>query len=417
MFDSVEELLRKIQLGEDSSLELKVVMFSGEKIKAPSADALADELVAFANSRDGVVVLGVDDKTRDIVGVPMEKLDALEQFVMNLCNDVIEPPLPVSTFRIELPDLADELKPVLKIEVQKSLFVHKSPRGYFHRIGSSKRQMPSEYLARLFQQRSQARLIRFEEQSVPDTRMADLDESLYTRFISQVTDPPDVALLKRGLLTRDDRGQTRVTVAGILMCARNPENYLPNAFIEAVSYRGRNQDSNNQLDAQKITGTLDEQIIQAMVFLHRNQKVSATKKTYRMETPQFSERAVFEAVVNAVAHRDYSVHGSKIRFFLFDDRLELYSPGALPNTITVETLAFRQTTRNELITSLLAECRVSESAGLVRRKYFMEKRGEGVPIILLESEALSGRSPEYKLLDESELFLTIYAAKKQENNE
>jgi predicted HTH transcriptional regulator len=139
--------------------------------------------------------------------------------------------------------------------------------------------------------------------------------------------------------------------------------------------------------------------------------VAATKKPYRVETPQFSERAVFEAMVNAVAHRDYSVSGSKIRFFMFEDRLEIYSPGALPNTVTVESLALRQATRNELITSLLAESPVAETIGDVGRGYYMEKRGDGVPIIFRESENLSGTKPVYQLIDDSELLLTIYAAR------
>jgi predicted HTH transcriptional regulator len=194
------------------------------------------------------------------------------------------------------------------------------------------------------------------------------------------------------------------------MCTKSPEIYLAGAFIEAVKYRGIHQDSNYQIDAQQVRGPLDEQIRQAMRFLIRNQRVAATKDPHRIERPQFSERAVFEAIVNSVAHRDYSIYGSKIRFFIFDDRLEIYSPGALPNTVTVETLPLRQATRNELITSLLSQCPVGETGADVGRTSFMEKRGDGVPIILRESERLSGRKPEYRLIDESELLLTIYAA-------
>jgi len=126
--------------------------------------------------------------------------------------------------------------------------------------------------------------------------------------------------------------------------------------------------------------------------------------------PQFSLRAVFEAVVNALAHRDYSIHGSKIRLFMFDDRLELYSPGPLPNTVTIDSLALRQSTRNELITTLLAKCPVDDPAGAPGRRFLMEKRGDGVPIILEESRKLCGRLPVYRLIDDAELLLTIWAA-------
>jgi len=410
MFDSIEELFRKIQLGEDSALELKAVFFSGEKVHDPHPDSLADELAAFANTREGVVVLGVDDKTHEVTGIPLNKLDAVELYVRNLCNDIIKPPLPVRILRIELPDLAGNMKPVVRIDVPKSLFVHESPGGYLYRIGSAKRRMPPEYLARLFQQRSQACLIRFEEQPVPGTSMADLSPELWERFTTRSTEPPEMVLLKRSLIVRDETETIRASVAGVLMCTELPDNYLPGALIEAVRYRGVYQDSNYQIDAQKIRGPLDDQIRQAIRFLIRNQRVSATKEPYRVERPQFSERAVFEGIVNAVAHRDYSIHGSKIRFFIFDDRLEIYSPGPLPNTVTIESLPVRQATRNELITTLLAQCPVGEMGVDVSRTSFMEKRGDGVPIILRESERLSGRKPEYRLIDESELLLTIYAA-------
>jgi len=148
-----------------------------------------------------------------------------------------------------------------------------------------------------------------------------------------------------------------------------------------------------------------------MAFLKRNQAVIATKEPHRVEIPQFSEKAVFEAVVNAVAHRDYSVSGSKIRFFMFDDRLEIYSPGSLPNTVTIDNMSLRQATRNELVTSLLAESPVAETVGDVGRIFYMEKRGDGVPIILNESEKLSGKKPVYRLIDDSELLLTIFSAR------
>lgn len=120
--------------------------------------------------------------------------------------------------------------------------------------------------------------------------------------------------------------------------------------------------------------------------------------------------AVFEAVTNAVAHRDYSMAGSKVRLRLFADRLELYSPGMLANTMTPESLPFRQAARNEALTSLLARCPVHSDEWTRHRSHIMDKRGEGVSLILAKSERLSGKRPLYRLIDESELLLTIQAA-------
>jgi Asp-tRNA(Asn)/Glu-tRNA(Gln) amidotransferase A subunit family amidase len=271
--------------------------------------------------------------------------------------------------------------------------------------------MSPEQLARLFQQRSQTRFISFDEQTVPNTSVNDLNESLWRRFVAaNAVDDPMVTLRKMKLLADDDTGIERATVAGVLMCSRHPEGWLPGAFVEAVRYRGNVQDSHHQADAARITGPLDQQITQALAFARRNMTVAAVKTPARQEIPQFSERAIFEALVNAVAHRDYSIYGSKIRLFMFDDRLELYSPGDLPNTVTIESLPLRQATRNELVTSLLARCPVEPDDYAVGRRFLMEKRGDGVPIILNESLAHSGKSPEYRLIDDAELVLTIYSA-------
>lgn len=415
MLESPEELLKKIQLGEDSILELKAVSLSGAKVVGPRREELADELAAFGNSRGGVLVLGVNDKTREVQGIPLEHLDAVEALMREVLHDSIEPPLWASIIKMQLPDPSGSLRPVIKVEVPRSLFVHESPGGYFLRLGSSKRKMNPEVLARLFQQRSQARLLRFEEQAVPNTTIMDLSEKLWRRFLGHSQEPEEVVLEKRGILARDENGVLRASVAGILMASEAPESFLPSAYLEAVRYRGTERDSNYQLDGQRLVGPLDEQIRLAMLFLRRNQFVFAFKDPYRIETPQFSLRAVFEAVVNAVAHRDYSIHASKIRFFMFDDRLELFSPGAPANTVNLDNIPLRQATRNELLTRLLSECPVPESAGDVRRAYLMEKRGEGVPIILKESEALSGRKPEYRLIDDTELMLTIYSAKRPDD--
>lgn len=413
MFDSQEELLKKIRLGEDTSLELKVVRFRGNKIAGPTRDDLSDEVAAIANTLDGILLLGVDDKTKDIVGIRIDQLDAVEQYVFEICEQSIKPPILFRTFRLELPDSTGTLQPILKVEIPRSLFVHESAGGYFHRQGSSKRKMPPDYLARLFQQRSQARLIRFEEQPVPQSSMTDLSEELWRKYTARSDEPPEIVLLKRNLLSKEESGATCASVAGILLCCEHPEHFLPSAFIEAVRYRGTKQDSNYQIDAQKICGPLDQQIKQTMVFLKRNQTIMAIKTPHRVERPQFSERAVFEAIVNAVAHRDYSISGSKIRFFIFDDRLEIYSPGALPNTVTIDSIALRQATRNELITSLLAESPVDKTIGNVGRISYMEKRGDGVSIIMRESKNLSGKKPVYKLIDDAELLLTIFSAKER----
>ena len=115
-----------------------------------------------------------------------------------------------------------------------------------------------------------------------------------------------------------------------------------------------------------------------------------------------------EVLVNAVAHRDYLMAGARIRLHMFRNRIELYVPGTLANTLTTYSMADRRYCRNELIVSLLARCPVAEES--LARSYMMERRGDGVPIILDESHDISRRYPAYKLIDDSELRLIIWAA-------
>ena len=398
MYDSLTELLQKILSGEDSTLEFKKEL--------PRRDSLADEIAAFANTRGGVILIGVDDN-RNIIGLDIVELDRAETRAVEICQDSVVPPVSVFTEKLWL----DE-KNVLKIEVPRSLFVHKSPGGYFIRQGSSKREMRPDQLARLMQSRSQARIISFDEQFVPNTTRETLRRELYQRFIREGAAEKEVEelLQKRRLLVRE--GQIyRASVAGMLMCHDRPDDYLYNSFIQAVFYRGKKKDANYQIDAKDFRGALDRQVMDAYRFVARYNQVSARKEIGRVERFQYSMRAVFEALVNAVVHRDYSRTASKIRLFMFADRLELCSPGALANTVTVDNLRYGQATRNELLARLLSEVSVEDDIGRqVARRHFLERRGEGVGIILDESEALSGMAPVYEMFDE-ELHLTIFAAK------
>ena len=417
MLDSADELVEKIRLGEDAFLEYKQIIFAGRRVKAPARKDVADSLAAFANSRGGVFVFGVEDKQRDIVGIALERLDDAERLLREVCRDAIDPPLAPTIERLYVPTPDGCKVAVVKVDVPRSLFVHESPSGYLHRVGGEKRKMSPDYLARLFQQRSQVRLIRFDEQVVADATADDLAPPLWERFRSPYTGHGrDQVLAKLHMARRHEDGVLRPTVAGVLMAAADPRTWLPNAFIQAVAYRGTSAKTDAadpyQLDAADIAGPLDEQVASACQFVAKNMKVAAFKTLGRQDLPQFDMAAVFEAVVNAVAHRDYSVHGSKIRLRLFENRLELHSPGALPNTIGVDELPLLQATRNEVVASLLARCQVPTNVpGLqTDRQTLMDKRGDGVPIILERSTELAGRKPEYETIGDAELRLTIYAA-------
>jgi len=418
MFDTPRQLLEAIELGEDSRLELKEVQYSGSKWKDPKPDDLAAEIAAFANKDGGVLVLGVADKSREIVGIAVDRLDDAETVVRNLLNDCLEPPLIASVRKLRLPNSDGVARAIIRIDIPKSLQVHRCKGRYWVRVGSSKREISTEYLGRLMQQRSQARLIRFDEQTVPGTTLASLSPDLIERYRTELSDSElGIFANKLAMLRSDEDGIDRATVTGVLFATQRPTEYLPNAFIQAVAYRGEYETafldlSNYQRDAKDFTGRIDQQVRDAVAFVDKNMTVAGSKDLGRTDLPQYDLTAIFEAVVNAVAHRDYSMHGSKIRLQLFSDQLRLHVPGDLANSMDVQALPVRQATRNEAITSLLAQTPVGINLGNFAspRQSMMDRRGEGVNQILLRSEKLSGRRPTYEMVGDGELILTIYAS-------
>lgn len=408
MMDAAQWLAR-IRLGEDTTLELKrVVMRSETKVDAPHADSLADELAAMANAQGGTLILGIDDKTRHVIGIAFDHLSTVETWLAEICQTRVVPPLDIATLHIELPDDSGQLQPVIIITVPRSLMVHKSPNGYFKRVAHAKREMAPDMLARLFQQRSQSRMIRFDEQAIPGSTIADANPELLKAFLRDGEGEPNLQM-QRLHLSADDEGVPRLSVAGALLCTHQPTRWLSAAYIQAVAYSGVVNDPNDQLDAKDLTGPLDSQIWAAFHFVRNNMKIPARKELGRIDFPQYSLRAIFEALVNAVAHRDYSIHAGRIRLHMFQDRLELYSPGSLPNSMTVATMREMSMPRNEVIASLFARYFPLREEGL-GREFLMDRRGAGVDLILAESERISGKKPKYENIDDMELRLTIYPA-------
>ena len=404
---NADEILQRLKVGEDSGWEFKEVAFSSKGVKAPMRDVWADEIAAFANASGGVMLCGVTD-AGEPQGMSRDQIVALDNFLVEVSTASIKSPVRIETHHRQLP--GDKL--VLVLVVPEGDGLHGSPGGNFVRVGGTKRKMSSDESLRLAQRRSQARYLWFDKQPVPDTGFNTLEESLWKPLLSvEGRAKPEQGLQKLALLVDDPSGAesvTRASVAGILLCTSAPDDWLPQACITATRYQGANRAS-DQLDSQEITGPLHKQVEAAMVFVVRNMRVAAEKVPARIDRPQYSKRAVFEALVNAVVHRDYTHQGSKIRLSMFDDRLEIQSPGTLPNNLQVDDMGERQATRNEALTSVFTRLPVNGIHGSEERQYFMERRGDGVAIIRDETEKLTGHAPEYRLVG-SDLCLTMLAA-------
>ena len=399
------EILRRLRLGEDSAWEFKQVEFSGDRPTSPRRDDWANEVVAFANANGGALLCGVSDDG-DVQIMSRRQITNLDALLVEVCTDSIKPPVRIRTDHRELAGG----KSVLLVEVPQGDSLHEGPGGAYIRVGASKRLMTSDERMRLAQRRGQARFRWFDEQPVPGTGFRTLDEDLWKPFLSSAgAADPEAALEKMGFLAQDEHGVQRATVAGLLLCSRAPQEWLPNACITATCYRGKDR-TTGQIDAQTITGPLNRQIAEAVAFALRNMRVAAHKAPAREELPQYSEEALFETITNAVVHRDYSILGTRTRLSMFEDRVEIQSPGALSNNLTVDDLAYRQSTRNEILATALGRMSAGDIRGAGGRLYVMERRRDGIPIIQRETRSLSGKPPHFELVGGSELLVILPAA-------
>ncbi len=399
------EIRQRLRLSEDSAWEFKQMEFNGNQLTSPRRDDLADEMAAFANASGGTLLCGVSDDGR-IQGMSPEQMASVDRLLVEVSTDAVKPALRIDVHHRELDGEAFVL-----VEVPRGNTVHERDGRAFIRVGATKRQMDSEERLRLTQNRAQSRYLWFDKQIVPNTGFETLSERLWEPLLSVAgADDPRRALMNLRLLGEDEAGVDRATVAGVLLCSQSPHRWLPQATILATHYRGKDRAS-GQLDAQEIVGPLPLQIADAVKFVVRNMRVAARKLPEREDVAQYSVAAVFEAVVNAVAHRDYSMSSRRIRLSMFMGRLEIDSPGQLPNGMTIEGMDTSQATRNEVIASVFGRIPVGDVPGSSHRRYLMERRGDGVSIIKTETQAATGNLPQYKVVDQSNVALSIPAAK------
>ena len=403
MFDTLDEIQRQLHVLEDSRAEFMEVVMGDRGVRSPNTEDMAGEMVAFANAEGGVVFLGVDDDGV-VRGIPADRTGDVEAWVINVASNNCDPPIRPILRREHLEGPANSQCMVILVEVRRGLYVHSTSGGrHYVRVGSTKQLLRGAMLARLFHDRG--RVFAFDEQQVPGLTGDDLDsDRLRAFFANRPTTIPWPDLLRNTRVTALGENEIdRPTLSGLLAFGKAPQAHLPSAYVEGAVYRGNRLTSDELVHSESIKGRIDTQIDDSTAFVERFMLRPARKPGGREDHPQYDIAAVHEAIVNAVAHRDYSISGSKIRLFLFKDRLELYSPGGLPNTLTVDTMPYRVFTRNQLLVSFLSRMN-SRRTGLA----FLESRGEGVRTILEASEAHSGRRPDYQLFDE-ELLLTIWA--------
>ncbi|MBI5499334.1 MAG: putative DNA binding domain-containing protein [Deltaproteobacteria bacterium] len=368
------DLAARIARWEDLHTEFK------ERVDSP--DKLAKQLVAFANTDGGQIIIGVR-KDRQVVGVPDP--DATGQLVDNAAYNNCEPPLTVVQ---EV--LADGDKKVLVVNVPKgSQRPYRTSNGrYYVRTTSGCRDASQADLLRLFQA---VESLFYDETPLVRLGVDDLDLDDFERYLQKVgavdLDRDRRRLLRNwGLLEGD-----HPTLAGALLFARDPQRHLPFAQINAARFPGADSAA-EPLDRKDLTGRLLDVIEGARRFLQEHLRVPHRIQGFDPESrPELPEEALREAVVNAVAHRDYTVQGP-VRLFVFDDRVEIRTPGKPPNTVTASAMrAGVHVPRNPRIYSRLADAGLVTGAGTgIRRISTLVRQATGrdIGLEVAETEVL-----------------------------
>ena len=294
---SDEAIRRQLRLGEDSSWEFKAVEFAGKRPKKPPTRRLGRRNLRLRQYDRGRAAVRRHRRWRCPRHVPRADGRVGAPAIRSVLGLNTSSNPSHHLFARSFPSASR----FLLVEVPEGYGQHDSPGGSFHRSGSSKRRMSSDERLRLAQRRGTGPLSLVRQTN----RARDRVSGPWMRTcgsrcsVLKARADPQLALEKMGLLAADENGTTRATVAGMLLCNKTPEQWLPNACITATRYRGADRAS-GQLDAQTIGGPLDRQITEALAFAVRNMRVAARKEPAREDLPQYSKNALFEALVNAI---------------------------------------------------------------------------------------------------------------------
>jgi ATP-dependent DNA helicase RecG len=353
----IADLLRQ---GENSAVEFKSASVRPE--------SLAREMVAFANTDGGSILVGVEDDGR--VSGLQTGFD-YEGWAANIARNNVVPALEV---RISQQRWQDQ--PLLLIEVPKGRDkpYQTHTNQFLIRIGSTNRVATQQELMRLFQQ---AGVFHFDLTPVERTSIKSLDlakiDAYFQRYDVDFEQDED----REGLLINTDvLTEERVpTLAGLLVFGINPQRYLPDACISFAHFAGPRIEE-ALIDKQVIGGTLDRQVEGALAAIKNNLREGSVIQGARTQPTEYRypDKVFRELLVNACVHRNYAIHGSRIRVFLFSDRIEFISPGRLPNTVTVEKIRRGVSYAvNPVLVKFMENLR------------FIDKLGRGLPMVYREA--------------------------------
>lgn len=362
-----EQTLKNIvAMGETSKVQFKEALDNNDKI--------ADEFIAMANSKGGTVIFGVKDKTGEVVGLDYDTLQKTNSKVADIATNLIKPQLFIETESISIGNSPG--RGVLLVNIDEGVSKpYKDNQGrIWLKQGSDKRILTdNNEQVRLFQQ---SELVYVDEMVVPDTDVQDIREKDLENYLSVLDEDnpqkPDVATMQNINVLKGGK----LTLGGLMFFGENPQKYRPGFCVKAISFFGNDIGETDYRDSSDITGTIPEMFEQCMSFFNRNLLHTQQGQNFNsVGILEISKIALEELVQNALTHRDYTKN-SPIRLFIFENRVEIISPGALPNSLTIENIKMGNAVmRNPLITTFASRTMKYRGIGSGIRRAIKHQKG------------------------------------------
>ncbi|MDO4339808.1 MAG: ATP-binding protein [Eubacteriales bacterium] len=360
-------------------------IFDRKSIQIRPAD-LSDTICAFANADGGTIAIGISDKHRRIEGVDYheEQLNEILRTPIDFCN----PTVPITTEMVECTNYKGQPDHVLLMHIEASPLLHANQADEaFIRVGDKSRKLDFNDRMTLMY----AKGVRYyEDEPVADATIEDLDLDFvwsYCKRIGYSKSPEEYVRENKKFVTVKD-GKDQISVAAILLFGKNPQTYFPRAFIRFIRYDGTEAKVGKDMNVVKdviFEGHILEQVEKAVDFI----KIQMKEKTYLgangifVTEEEYSEFVRTEIVVNAATHRDYAIKGTDIQIKMFDDRLEVDSPGTFAGMVKKENIRYTHFSRNPKIAAFLKDYG------------YVKEYGEGVDRMCKELEAVGLPDPAF----------------------
>ena len=344
------KLLDIIKSGETSKVQFKLDFDNQDKI--------ASEIIAMSNAYGGEIIFGVEDKTGKIVGLDYEKLQFIGNKIATIANDLVKPQVflmvEVITLEKEIVDNLSDKKILVVYIDEGTAKPYKDNNGtIWMKQGADKRKVSdNSEILRLFQQSG---VVYVDEMIVANTDIKDIDSNKVKEYIQRIVkDPSEYEKIQENILYQNLNliKNDNLTLGGLLFFSKEPQLHRPVFCVKAIAFYGNDIGGLHYRDSRDLTGVIPELFQESIRFFKSNLRHEQKGQNFNSTgILEISEIALEELIQNALIHRDYT-QNSPIRLMIFDNRIEIVSPGRLPNNLTVEKIRLgTAVVRNNLLAS------------------------------------------------------------------